>query len=142
MGVNKASISRLQLVQNAAARLLTGTGKYDHITPVLSALHWLPVHFRIHFKILLFTFKAQNGLAPQYLSDLLEDYVPSRALRSATQKKLIVPKTNLKSRGDRAFSVAAPTLWNALPLHIKTAPTVETFKSRLKTHFYTLAFSC
>lgn len=56
IGVNKASLARLQLVQNAAARLLTGTRKHDHITPILASLHWLPVQFRINFKILLFVF--------------------------------------------------------------------------------------
>ena len=63
-GVSQNCLHRLQLVQNAAARLLTGTRRYDHISPVLSALHWLPVRFRIHFKILLFVFKSLHGLAP------------------------------------------------------------------------------
>lgn len=63
-GVSQSSLSRLQLVQNAAARLLTGTRRRNHISPVLASLHWLPVHFRVHFKILLFAFKSLNGLAP------------------------------------------------------------------------------
>lgn len=118
-GINQTVLSRLQLVQNAAARLLTGTRKYDHISPVLSSLHWLPVHFRVDFKILLFTYKCLNGLAPSYLSDLIHPYAPSRALRSADQLQLVVPKTKRKLRGDRAFSVAAPRLWNQLPLEIR-----------------------
>ena len=61
-GLNQNLIHRLQLVQNTAARLITGTRKFEHITPVLAALHWLPVSFRIQFKILLVTFKALNGL--------------------------------------------------------------------------------
>ena len=93
MGVSGSSIARLQLVQNAAARLLTNTKKYEHITPILASLHWLPIHFRIHFKILLFAFKALNGLAPLYLSELLHPYTPSRSLRSADQLLLTVPKT-------------------------------------------------
>ncbi len=56
--------------QNAAARVLTRTRKYDHMSPVLSTLHWLPIKHRIDFKILLITYKALNGLAPQYLSEL------------------------------------------------------------------------
>ena len=75
-------IHRLQLVQNTAARLITGTRKFEHITPVLAALHWLPVSFRIQFKILLVTFKALNGLAPSYLSEIVKTYEPSRILRS------------------------------------------------------------
>lgn len=141
MGVSGSSIARLQLVQNAAARLLTGTRKSEHITPILASLHWLPVHFRIHFKILLFAFKAQNGLAPVYLSELLHPYTPTRSLRSADQLLLRVPKTRRKLRGDRAFATAAPKLWNELPLHIRQSSSVATFKSLLKTHLFSLAFN-
>ncbi|XP_032879310.1 uncharacterized protein LOC116974699, partial [Amblyraja radiata] len=131
-GVARASLARLQLVQNAAARLLTGTRKREHITPILASLHWLPVHFRVHFKILLFVFKSLNGLAPPYLSELLHLYAPARCLRSADQLLLEVPRSKRKLRGDRAFSVAAPALWNTLPLHIRQAPSLSIFKSSLK----------
>ncbi len=67
-------------LQNAAARLLTRTRKYDHIRPVLSTLHWLPIKHHIDFKILLITYKALNGLASQYLSELLSHYSPPRPL--------------------------------------------------------------
>jgi len=60
VGVSGSSIAHLQMVQNAAARLLTGTRKYEHISPILSSLHWLPIYHRIHFKILLFVFKGSN----------------------------------------------------------------------------------
>ena len=122
-------------MQNAAACLLTGTRRYDHISPVLSALHWLPVRFRIHFKILLFVFKSLHGLAPPYISELLVPYVPTRSLRSANKMLLVIPRSNLVNRGDRAFSVAAPKLWNQLPLRIKQAPSLSIFKTRLKTLF-------
>ena len=140
-GLCKNTLSRLQLVQNSAARLLTGARKREHITPILASLHWLPVHFRIDFKILLFVFKALHGLAPQYIIDCLHIYTPVRALRSEGQALLVVPKTRLKTRGDRAFSVVGPKLWNALPLHVRIASTVNCFKSRLKAHFYSLAFN-
>ena len=68
-------------------------------------------------------------------------YTPPRALRSADQLCLVVPKSRKKTRGDRAFSVVAPKLWNELPTHVKMAPTLDTFKSRLKTNFYSLAFN-
>ena len=79
----------------------------------------LPVDQRIVFKILLFTYKALNGLAPVYLSDVLNDYTPVRDLRSSSQNLLLVPMSNLKSYGDRAFSICAPKLWNFLPIHIR-----------------------
>ena len=79
-GISQSSLHRLQLVQNAAARILTGTKKCHHLTPVLAALRWLPILFRIDFKILFLTFKALNGLAPIYISDLLVPYVLLRTL--------------------------------------------------------------
>ena len=141
IGASQLAISRLQLVQNAAARMLTGTRKFDHITPVLTSLHWLPVRYRIQFKILTFTFKSLNSLAPPYLSELICPYTPARCLRSAEQFLLRGPKTKKPARGDRAFSAAAPKLWNELPLSIKQAPSLSSFKSRLKTHFYVKAFN-
>lgn len=140
-GLSQTSLSRLQIVQNAAARLLTATRKHEHITPVLQSLHWLPVRFRVDFKILLFVFKCVHGLAPQYLSDLIQPYAPTRSLRSADLSLLVVPKTKRKLRGDRAFSVAGPKLWNDLPLHIRQADSLPVFKSLLKTYLFSWAFN-
>ena len=82
-GINQKSLSRLQLVQNSAARLLTGFNRRQHITPVSASVHWLPVCFRIHFKILLITFKARSGRAPSYITDILIPYEPACSLRSS-----------------------------------------------------------
>ncbi len=70
-GCSARLINKLRMVQNAAARVLTKTRNYDHISPVLSTLHWLPIRHLIDFKILLITYKDLNGLAPRYLSELL-----------------------------------------------------------------------
>ena len=107
-------------------------------------LHWLPVEQRMHviFRILLFTFKVINGLAPSYLSELLQAYVPMRMLRSSTQLLLLEPKFNLKKYGSRAFSVCAPGLWNSLPLEIRMCDSIDTFKRKLKTHLFKSSYSC
>ena len=133
-------LNKLQRVQNSAARLLTGTRSREHITPVLRELHWLPIKHRINFEILLITYKALNSLAPPYLADLLHHHAPSRFLRSISANLLKVPRTKRRTWGDRAFSVAAPTLWNSLPSHIKVSPTLSSFKSALKTYLFTLTF--
>ncbi len=73
-GCPASSINKLQVVQNAAARVLTRSRKYDHITPILQSLHWLPIKYHISYKILLLTYKALNGLAPAYLTSLLSRY--------------------------------------------------------------------
>ena len=82
-GLTKKSIRKLQLIQNAAARVLTNTKRVDHISPVLTFLHWLPVCQIIDFKVLLLFFKALNGLGPTYINELLQKYEPSRTLRSS-----------------------------------------------------------
>ena len=121
-------LNRLQGVQNAAARLLTGTKKYDHITPILTELHWLPIKYRIEFKILL-TFKAVHGLAPGYVTSLIEQRRLRPGLRSSgTGITLHVPITHLRGYGDRAFSSIAPRLWNSLPSSLREIDSIELFK--------------
>jgi hypothetical protein len=135
-GLPNNSLTKLQRVQNTAARILTKTKKYDHITPILDDLHWLTVPKRIDFKILMLTYKCLNQLAPPYLSELLEIYQPSRPLRSGTRSVLKVPRTRLKTYGDRAFACKAPRLWNDLPSEIKIAPSLDSFKTKLKSYLF------
>ena len=140
-GLPKKTTDRLQLVQNAAARVLTKTKMREHITPILASLHWLPVVFRIDFKVLLLVYKALNGLAPPYLSDCLVRYVPERPLRSSNADLLVVPTMNYRKYGEAAFCFYGPKAWNDLPLDLKRAASVESFKTQLKTYLYTRAFS-
>ena len=79
----------------------------DHITPVLVRLNWLPVSYRIRFKVLLLTYKALNNLSPEYLSGLLNKPKHICNLRSQSQHLLSVPKSRIVTDGDRAFSVCA-----------------------------------
>ena len=94
-----------QLVQNSAACLVTASRKHKHITPILKHLRGLPVHFRIIFKILLSTYKALNGQAPSYIRKLLTYKNSGRVLRSLNNQLLDKPVANLKTYGDRAYSV-------------------------------------
>ena len=134
-------LKSLQLVQNAAARVLTGTRKRDHITPSLASLHWLPVKYRIEFKILLLTYKALNGQAPQYLKELIDPYNPNRTpVRPQYAKMLAVPEISKITIGGRAFKSQAPQLWNLLPASVRGADTLCIFKTRLKTFLYDRAY--
>ena len=130
--------SKLQRVQNHAARVIFKKKKRDHMTPYLKELHWLPVRSRVTFKILLLTYKCLNGLAPAYLSDLINLYIPPRTLRSNTTLTgtLVVPRYNRLKHGGRAFSYVSPLLWNCLPNGIRNAVSVSLFKSLLKTHLF------
>ncbi|XP_061477973.1 uncharacterized protein LOC133382302 [Rhineura floridana] len=143
VGLPLKTVWKLQLVQNAAARLLTRTKRSDHITPVLAHLHWLPICFRAKFKVLVLTYKALYGAGPRYLSERLSRYEPARTLRSATKALLRVP-THREARRvvtrSRAFSVVAPELWNSLPEEVRLAPTLSSFRRQVKTFLYSQAF--
>ncbi len=127
-GCPASSINKLQIVQNAAARVLTRSRKYDHITPILQSLHWLPIKFCISYKILLLAYKALNGLAPAYLS-LLSRYIPIRSLMSQNSGLLVVPRIAKSTKGGRTFSYLSPKLWNSLPDKVQGSDTLSLFKS-------------
>ena len=139
-GIPQQQLLKLQRVQNAAARVVTKSRKYDHITPILKELHWLPIAQRIEYKLCLLVFKALHGLAPVYLQELVQVSKQSRNLRSNSLCLLQVPKSSTAKYGDRAFSHAGPSLWNKLPVQCRNAKTITTFKSRLKTYLYNKAF--
>ena len=100
IGIPKKSIQKLQYIQNSAARILMRVRKYEHITPILKSLHWLPVSLRIDYKITLFTHQCIYGNAPSYIKELLTPQTSSRNLRSVKANLLIPPRTKLKTMGD------------------------------------------
>ena len=127
---------KLESIQNRAARLVFATGRRSHAMPLLTELHWLPLPYRIDFKICLMVFKIVNNCAPQYLINMLTLYKPVRNLRSShDQTQLVVPRFNL-TLSRQCFSIYAPKVWNELPSSIREAPSVATFKNHLKTHFF------
>ena len=132
---------KLQLVQNAAARMIMGIRKYDHITPSLITLHWLPIKMRILYKILLFTFKALHGMSPSYVSSMITRKPEVRALRSNRNNLLTVPRINNSSHGGCSFQRVAPELWNALPKALRFSEDISSFKKLLKTHMFRKAFN-
>ena len=140
-GISEHLMDKLQRVQNAAARLILGYRKYDRISAGLMELHWLPVRYRIQFKIAVIRFKVLSTNEPTYLRNMLEIQQPQRARRATTGILLRVPKSNLKTAGDRSFAVSAPKIWNSLPGTLKSAQSLQIFKKKLKTFYFRQAFS-
>ena len=139
-GIPERLLAKLQRLQNSAARLLCGIGKYEHITPVLKSLHWLPVKQQIIFKVCTLAHKCIHGNAPPYLCKLLQIYIPHRALRSSDDKFLLtIPRVRTKF-GERAFSFNAPMLWNSLPRDVRHCECIGTFKKHLKSHLFKIAY--
>lgn len=106
------------------------------MTPVLKSLHWLPIRFRFHFKILVLTFRALQGQAPPYIADLVRKHTSSHNQRSSNQNLLVVPQSRFRTLGDRSFQAVATRLWNALPRFLRCLDLVETFKKQLKTFLF------
>ena len=139
LGATSQTVDRLQKIQNRAARLITLTKPREHIKPILLSLHWLPVKERINFKVACIIFKCLNNLAPHYLSELLQVYVPSRSLRSMNELYLVTPPFKL-SVYDKSFAVGGPKLWNSLSLEVRKAQSLTAFKRSLKTELFKRAF--
>ena len=127
-GVLARNTNKLQKLQNSCARLIYGKKKRDHVTPLLKELHWLPIQQRIVFKILLLVFKFYQNTVPVYIKNLLNISARDGFL-------LTVPRANTPY-GDRAFSICAPRLWNALPSSIRVSNTLAHFRSHLKHHLF------
>ena len=140
LGIPAILLKKLQRIQNAAARMICKARKYDEALPLLFKLHWLPIAYRIKFKVMLLTYKALHGEAPSYILNLLVPYNPDRSLRSSDQNYLVEPRV-ISKYGERAFAACAPRLWNTLPLQIRDSSTTCAFKSSLKTLLFRKAFS-
>ena len=137
-GTSQSNIRRLQVAQNATARMLTHTKRSEHITPVLERLHWLPVNKRILFKILVTVYKSLHDSAyPLYLKELVKEHKPTRSLRSGNSGNLSVLRSH-NNYGDRAFVTFAPTSLNALSMNLRTACSLASFKKLLKTPILTI----
>jgi hypothetical protein len=144
VGQPQRNINRLQSVLNAAARLVTRSSKYEHITATMrDQLHWLKIQERITFKICLLVYKCVHGIAPSYLSDLIEhksSQPTSMQLRSSESTRVVPRRSHHSTLGDRAFAVAGPSAWNILPEAVRAADNIATFKQLLKTHLFKLSY--
>ena len=136
-GCPKHLLQKLQRVQNAAARLVYRVKKSDSVEPLLRSLHWLPITSRIQYKLSVTCFNSITGTGPQYLTDLLQQYCPSRQLCFSSDTQILkVPRVVTKSFGERSFSYTGPTIWNSLPVNLRHTQSSVSFRSALKTHLF------
>ena len=143
IGVNSQLLQRMQVIQNAAARFITGARRFEHMTPV-DDLHWLPVRQRIKFKTAVLVYKCLHGMAPPYLTSYCTPVSAQTGrsnLRSATTGQLVVPRTRTVY-GSRSFAVHGPVVWNCLPAELRSPDmtlgvlTLGVFRKQLKTHLF------
>jgi hypothetical protein len=139
-GVSKKNINRLQRIQNALARCVVNAKLHRSSNDLLRQLHWLPVHYRINYKIAKFAFLAHTSATSSYLNSSVARYSPSRSLRSQDTCLLVVPRSKTVY-GSRAFRVAAPTVFNSLPHDVRTCENILTFCRHVKTFYFNSAFN-
>jgi hypothetical protein len=138
-GLPACAIKPLQLIQNAATRLVFNLPKFSHVTPLLRSLHWLPVEARIRYKTMVLAYGAVRGTAPPYLQALIRPYTQTRALRSSTSgllASLPLRKHSSRSAQSKLFAALAPQWWNKLPHDARTAESITTFRRHLKPHLF------
>ncbi len=125
-GLPASTIKPLQMIQNAASRLVFNEPKRARVTPLFISLHWLPVAARIKFKTPMLAYRTTTGLAPTYFHSLLRICMPSRSLRSASERRLVVPS----QRGSKSLS-RTYLCGNDLPTPIRNAGSLSIFKQQL-----------
>ncbi len=130
-GLPSNTIKPLKMIQN-----VFNEPKRAHVTPLFISLHWLPVAARIKFKTLMLAYRTTTGSAPSYFHSLLQIYIPSRSLRSASERRLVVPSQRGSKSLSRTFSFTIPGWWNNLPTPIRNAGSLSIFKQQLKTHLF------
>ena len=114
----------------------------DSISPYLKRLYFLPVLYRIQYKVALLVFKCINNLAPKYLQDLISLRITNRiSLRLDDDFFMLKlpPPTNF-SRTEGSFQYNGPRIWNSLPYEIRCIANIEKFKKCLKTYLFDMAF--
>ena len=129
LSLTNFELRRLQLVHNSLCRVVTRSFKFSHITPQLKKLHWLPVRYRVQFKIGLITYKNLNQGQPVYLRQLIHPYTSSRNTRRSSPKLKFLQTPNFDRRLHKSikhfsnsFCHYAPVLWNSLPFHVRNNP--------------------
>ncbi len=137
-GLLSSTIKPLQMNQNAAARLVFNEPKRAHVTPLFISLHWLPVAARIQFKTLMLAYRTTTGSAPTYFHSLLRIYIPSRSLRSASERRLVGTITERLKITLQNILFHRSWLVEWTSPRIRTAGSLSIFKQQLKTHLFQL----
>ena len=135
-GLPLETIKKLQLAQNAAARLITKISPRESISHILIELHWLPVTKRCQYKLMLLTYETLHGTTPVYIIGMLNWYHPARSLRSGAFLSPTPSCHKTITYGRRLCDTATAMIWNNLPIKLRCTDSLSTFKSQLKTHLF------
>ena len=138
--MSATNLAKLQRVQNTLARTVLRQRRFDHVSSSLTQLHWLPIKYRVTFKLATLTHKILHCQQPDYLYQLIDAYTPARDLRSSNRGYLNPTRSRTVS-GSRGFRHSSVAVWNSLPQDIRDIPTISTFRRKLKTHLFAVALA-
>ena len=134
-------LNKIQRIQNMSCQVICNIRKHDHISLAMKNLYWLRIPERIAYKLCLLVYKCRNNLAPRYLSDLLQPRPSNRLLRSSQSDNIYAAHFRNSQCQLSSFSSAGPRVLNALPASIKTAQSLDTFKTLLKTYLFNILYN-
>ena len=150
-GISQNNLSKLQRIQNTLCRIVARVPRRDHITPHLFKLHWLPIRERILFKTCVIIYKTLDSNQPLYLKHHLVPWTPTHSYSTRSSKNIVLsPKLDCPYY-DRntyksyfhlknSFYFSAPRLWNDLPVNLRSAPSLSSFRRQLKTYLFLKAY--
>jgi hypothetical protein len=134
-GTSAQNINTLQRAINSLARVVYCKPWFTPASPLLQSLHWLRIESRIKFRVSVLVFRAVNDRLAPYMSDMLSPYAPIRSLRSSGMSLLVIPPSRLKT-SSRRFASAGPTIWNTLPVPLRSEHTLCSFRKELKISLF------
>ena len=140
LGSADYQLNKMQLIQNMACRIVCKLCKFDHVSSSMQDLHWLKIPYQIQFKVACIMCKCRNGQYPKYLTDVLPSKHKTQQLHSCTSDRYssILHRSSLAYNA--SFAAAGPRLWNSLPKNIRQQPSLDMFRSNLRTHLFKLCY--
>ena len=140
-------LRRLQILQNILCRVVCRLPWRARVSSSMKSLHWLPIRFRINFKISVIVYKTLQSGEPKYLKEFLHPYASSKNTRRSNPDKKFLITFNFDRKLhssthqlSHSFAYSAPRLWNDLPFDLRSAETLASFRKNLKTHLFSVAY--
>ena len=130
----------MQQIQNMACRIVCNLCKFTHVSSSMQDLHWLKIPYQIQFRVACIMFKCINGQSPKYLTDLLPSKQKTKQLHSSTSDRYPSIQHRSSLAYNASFLAAGPRLWNSLPKNIRQQPSLDMFRSNLKTHLFKICY--
>ena len=141
LGIPKYNIAKLQRIQNMSCRIIFQLPKHPSINNYLAQLHWLKIQECITYKVATIMYKCIHNIAPIYLTEMaFSELSQTRNLRSTQRRLLYTTKSRTEFVHISSFKSMGPHIWNILPINVKNSYNIDVFKSRLKTHLFSVSY--